>query len=87
MSNLTTSSKVLVLSPSHKCGIDFKVRGVLSERKVTTMASGETRIRVGNLRLPVTVSSYPYAPVRCIIPASASLPGCSAPRPLRRSRG
>ena len=69
-------STVLVLSPSHKCSIDFKVRGRLSERNVTSLADGSLAVRVGNRRFRVTQVNA-HAPVRMIVPAHVTLPGLS----------
>lgn len=69
-------SKVLVLSPSRKCGLDLKVRGTLNERTVKDVA-GESSVRIGNRWHSVTVSRNPFAPVRLVIPRSETISGLS----------
>lgn len=65
---------ILVLSASHKCSIDFKVRGLLQSRSVRTLKSGELRVRVGNKSLPV-VSVGDHAPLRLFVRRGVSVPG------------
>jgi len=66
------SQSVLVLSPSHKCPIDFKVRGLL-QRKVRTLASGELRVTLSGRSLPATLAS-PHAPLHVVVPRSCPVP-------------
>lgn len=71
---MSNKRSVLVQSPSHKCAIDFKVRGRLSPRTVKSVA-GQPSIRIGNLWHPVDVSRNPVAPVRLTVDRDAKVPG------------
>jgi hypothetical protein len=67
---------VLVISPTHKCSIDFKVRGRLAPRKVKTLQDGSLRVRVGNQWRAVYEISE-HAPLRLVVPRGTAqgLPG------------
>lgn len=67
---------VLVISPTHKCAIDFKVQGRLAPRKVKTLTDGSLRVRVGNHWHPVHQVSE-HAPLRLMVPRGTAqeLPG------------
>jgi len=67
---------VLVISPTHKCSIDFKVRGRLAPRKVKTLQDGSLRVRVGSQWRSVQQVTE-HAPLRLVVPCGTaqSLPG------------